>query len=329
AVRRRALRRALRPDQTATRHRSDDDPRGDPRPVACRRAHERARTARSVAASREQRGAGRRDALRHLHLRERRQPARWAAVRDRGRRLVHVDQDPHRGRDVQPHHAARDHRLRRAADAGAGRQPSRRDQGIRTAARAGSAQEEGELMKRALVILLVSLAALAVVAPSAWPTDASKKAGAGVIVLSGQGNDLDAYTGTSPFKHQTVIETRAKDPKGLDINAQICFFPDGKTFIAGEDTGQPNPLQGWGIFRLKGNKVGNLKAREIGKLQPTYQGATDNAENYGCGILSDGRVLTTDIGNQAAGPGDGQLIIWFPPFTAGFTTVPKGANGKV
>jgi sugar lactone lactonase YvrE len=75
--------------------------------------------------------------------------------------------------------------------------------------------------------------------------------------------------------------------------------------------------------------VGSLKAKQIGKLQPTYQGAADNAENYGCGVLSDGRIVTSDIGNQAQGDGDGQLIIWFPPFTKGFRTLANGTEGKV
>lgn len=155
-------------------------------------------------------------------------------------------------------------------------------------------------------------------------------AGRGVIVLNGQGNDLDAYEGAPPFDTQKLYTARSKDPKGFDINAQICFFgKDGRTFIAGEDTGQPDPIQGWGIFRLKGSKVGKLGVKQIGKLQPTYQGATDNAENYGCGLLSDGRLLTTDIGNQAEGVGDGQLIVWFPPFTKGFRTVAEGTYGKV
>ena len=78
-----------------------------------------------------------------------------------------------------------------------------------------------------------------------------------------------------------------------------------------------------------GNKVGSLKAKQVGKLQPTYQGATDNAENYGCGLLSDGRLLTSDIGNQADGRRNGQLIVWFPPFTKGFKTLPNGTEGKV
>jgi hypothetical protein len=186
-------------------------------------------------------------------------------------------------------------------------------------------------MSKLVRVALPALAALALlltpaVAP-AQPTGGSPKVK--VIVLNGQGNDLDAYASNPPFKHQTVITTRAKDPKGFDINAQICFFPDGRTFIAGEDTGQPDPIQGWGIFKLSGNTVGKLKAKQTGKLQPTYQGATDNAENYGCGVLSDGRVVTTDIGNQSAGEGDGQLIIWYPPFTKGFKTLKNGTEGKV
>jgi len=170
-------------------------------------------------------------------------------------------------------------------------------------------------MRRALVTIVIVAVAVGVFATA--PATAKKQGGTGVIVLNGQGNDLDAYSGTKPFKHQLVIQNHNADPKGRDINAQICFFPDGKTFIAGEDTGQPDPLQGWGIFKLKGTKVGKLKTKQIGKLQPTYQGASDNAENYGCGILSDGRVVTTDIGNQASGPEDGQLIIWSPRSSRG------------
>ena len=181
-------------------------------------------------------------------------------------------------------------------------------------------------MKRSLlsVVLMAALVGLVAASPA---TAGEEDAGAGVIVLNGQGNDLDAYTGNEPFKHQLVIQNHNDDPNGRDINAQMCFFPDGKTFIAGEDTGQPDPLQGWGIFKMKGTKVGKLKTKQIGKLQPTYQGASDNAENYGCGILSDGRVVTGDIGNQASGPENGQLIIWFPPFTDGFEELDDGSNG--
>jgi hypothetical protein len=180
-------------------------------------------------------------------------------------------------------------------------------------------------VRRMLAILVSAVVGIGLL--TAIPGGATAKRRRVAIVFSGQGNNLDAYESVPPFEHQRVITTRDDDPKGLDINAQICFFPGKHTsskrgakatgarwFIAGEDTGQPNPPQGWGIFRLRGNQIGSFAAKKIGKLTPTYQGSLDNAENYGCGFLRDGRVLTTDVGNQAAGSGDGQLIVWFPPF---------------
>lgn len=135
-----------------------------------------------------------------------------------------------------------------------------------------------------------------------------------LIVFSGEGNRLNAYAPDEDDQKQTVIERRSSDPNGWDINGQICFNPDGsRRFIAGEDTGQPNPPPGWGYFQLQGEIVGRLSATRIGKLTPSYQSADDNAENYGCGFLRDGRLVTSDVGNQASGPGNGQLIVWFPP----------------
>ena len=133
-----------------------------------------------------------------------------------------------------------------------------------------------------------------------------------VLVFGAEGNNLDAYSNDDPSEIQRVITTVAEDPDGLDINAQICFFPDGSgRFIAGEDTGQPDPPAGWGIFQLSGTGIGDLEAEQIGKLTPTYQAGAD-PENYGCGVLSDGRMLTTDLGGQAPGdPGNGQFIVWF------------------
>jgi len=151
-------------------------------------------------------------------------------------------------------------------------------------------------------------------------TDATTGDGGGApataIVFNGEGNNLNAFSGEAPFEKQRVITNAEEDPDGLDINAQICFFPDDSGwFIAGEDTGQPEQPAGWGIFELEGDRIGELSATQVGKLTPTYQGdADDQPENYGCGFLSDGRVLTTDIGGQQSGPGTGQLIVWFPPF---------------
>jgi len=174
-------------------------------------------------------------------------------------------------------------------------------------------------MRRAALTLIAVTAVITLVSPIAATAASNGTSKNPAIVFSGEGNNLNAYQSTPPFKRQRVITTIEDDPKGLDINAQICFFPktrrDGsRWFIAGEDTGQPNPPQGWGIFKLRGHTIGKLKATKIGKLTPTYQGSGDNAENYGCGFLSGGRVVTTDVGNQASGEGDGQLIVWFPPF---------------
>lgn len=137
------------------------------------------------------------------------------------------------------------------------------------------------------------------------------------IVFNGQGNHLDAYSSAPPFEHQRVITSAADDPEdGLDINAQLCFFEDEGTrfLIAGEDTDQQGAGEpGWGIFEVTGEAIGELEATQVAKLTTTYSGES-NPENYGCGVLSDGRIVTGDIGNQAGGAGTGQLIIWFPPF---------------
>ncbi len=148
------------------------------------------------------------------------------------------------------------------------------------------------------------------------------------IILNGQGNNLDAYSATDDgsgndagggeptFVNQRVVTNAAEDPDGLDINAQLCVFEvDGqRMLIAGEDTGQPDPPAGWGIFELNGEEVGDLSVERVAKLTPTYQPEiADNPENYGCGVLPDGRILTTDVGEQVEGS-SGQLIVWFPPF---------------
>ena len=177
--------------------------------------------------------------------------------------------------------------------------------------------------RRRLVPALVLAVALVAAACSsddnndpAGPTTTSAPAEPeAAIVFNGEGNNLNAIGTVEPFEKQTILRNHNDDPDGLDINAQICFFPDDSGwFIAGEDTNQPDPPAGWGIFELTGDTVAKFKATQVGKLTPTYQSANSNPENYGCGFLDDGRVVTTDIGNQASGDGSGQLIVWFPPF---------------
>ncbi len=137
------------------------------------------------------------------------------------------------------------------------------------------------------------------------------------ILFSAEGNRLRAYALDEPSRNQVVIPSAADDPvAGRDINGQICISPDGRYLVAGEDTGQPTIPAGWGYFELYGPLVGELVPKQVGKLTPTYQSGPggDNAEPYGCAFLSDGRLITSDVGNQAAGPPNGQVIIWFPPF---------------
>jgi hypothetical protein len=133
------------------------------------------------------------------------------------------------------------------------------------------------------------------------------------VLFSPEGNNLHAYAVEPPFTGQEVITRRDADPKGWDINGQICFL-DKDTFVSGEDTGQPDPPAGWAVFALTGGAVGDFGATRIARLVPTYQPSDEYPDNYGCGVLSDGRVVTTVIGNNASGPEDGELVIWFPPF---------------
>lgn len=145
------------------------------------------------------------------------------------------------------------------------------------------------------------------------------------IVLNGEDNRLNVYDAATGAK-RTLIPSAADAPGvGLDINAEICFVPDGVSwkppgqiwFIAGEDTEQnsePGVIkQGWGIFRLTGRHFDHLGAEQIGKLVPdSFVTSESNPENFGCGVLPDGRVVTGDVGDQLPHqPATGQLIVWY------------------
>jgi len=133
------------------------------------------------------------------------------------------------------------------------------------------------------------------------------------LLYSSEGNRLrrfDVDTIRRPPLAEDILIERAS-LGGLDINGQICRLPDGSgRFVAGEDTGQPAIPPGFGVFDATGVRVG--------KLVPTFQtqlpGATSNDEPFGCAFDADGRLFTSDVGNQASGPGNGQLLVWFPPY---------------
>lgn len=198
----------------------------------------------------------------------------------------------------------------------------------------------------ALGAVITVLGSLALWAPaSVAQTEPPARPGGLEIVLNGESDRLNVYDAATGEK-RTLIPSSDDAPDGLDINAEICFVPDGMPwkpsgevwFIAGEDTeqnAQPGVIkQGWGIFRLTGTTLAALEAEEIGKLVPdSFVTADDNPENYGCGVLPDGRLVTGDVGDQLPhSPATGQLIVWYPtsehfggpvgPTRTDFTRVP-------
>ena len=172
----------------------------------------------------------------------------------------------------------------------------------------------------AVIALAVALSGVAVLAPPA-PT-AQAVGGFGTLrpypeelVAVAEGNRLrrvdpdtvvlgaDGTTDPTRLRSDIFLDRAASG--GRDVNGMRCAFPDGSgRFIMGEDSGQPHPPPGWGIFDAAGT--------QIGKLATTAN--VTQAEPFGCAFLPDGRLVTTEVGSQGFGPANGQLIIWFPPF---------------
>jgi hypothetical protein len=142
------------------------------------------------------------------------------------------------------------------------------------------------------------------------------------ILFSPEGNNLNAFSTAAPFEMQRVntanhgFNDAESDPDGWDVNGQVCVFDaDGTTYlVAGEDTGQPEIPAGWGVFVLTGSGIGDLRIDRVSRLVPTFQPTEDGPDTYGCGVLSDGRILTTDIGNTALGAANGQLSMFYGPY---------------
>ena len=179
-------------------------------------------------------------------------------------------------------------------------------------------------MRRGWAVL--ALGAAAITAPATATPRQGPPSGGQELVFNGEADRLNIYDSTTGEK-RTLIENDTGDPeRGLNINAEICFVPDGVPwkpageiwFIAGEDTEQnsePGVIkQGWGLFRLTGDTLATLQATEVGKLVPdSFVTTLSNPENYGCGVLPDGRIVTGDVGDQFPNdPATGQLIEWFP-----------------
>ncbi len=114
--------------------------------------------------------------------------------------------------------------------------------------------------------------------------------------------DVDSI-GTGALVEDILVNRASQG--GRDLNGQICERPgvDGG-FIAGEDSGQPNPPAGWGVFDAAGTQVGKLTASYF----------TAGAEPHGCAFAPDGTLFTAEVGFQGFGTANGQLIQWFGPY---------------
>lgn len=155
---------------------------------------------------------------------------------------------------------------------------------------------------------------LLLAAPIAAPSVDAQDSG--LLLYGTEGNRLRRYDvdtiGSDRLVDEVLVERASAgelgspNGPGRDINGQICRFPDGSgRFVAGEDSNQPNPRPGWGIFAADGHQVGKLSA--------TYQVA--GAEPHGCAFdPTTGILFTTSVGEQGFGTASGQLILWFPPY---------------
>ena len=147
--------------------------------------------------------------------------------------------------------------------------------------------------------------------------------GAGELIYATEGNRLRRFDvdtiGTPPLAEDVFIDS-ASDAEtgpalrpGRDVNGMICPLPDGSGgFVLSEDTGQPSPPPGWGVF--------DAASRQIGKLAASY--FESQPEPFGCAFAADGTLFTTEVGAQGFGAASGQLILWFPDAADGFATFP-------
>jgi outer membrane protein assembly factor BamB len=162
----------------------------------------------------------------------------------------------------------------------------------------------------AITLVLAALTSAAAVVDQSSPRRAGA-AESGLLLYVTEGNrmrriDVDTI-GTGALLEDVIVQRASSAPgTGRDVNGQICARADTPGgFIAGEDTGQPDPPPGWGVFDADGTQVGKLAA--------TYN--VSGAEPHGCAFAPDGTLFTSEVGFQGFGTANGQLIQWFPPFT--------------
>jgi outer membrane protein assembly factor BamB len=163
------------------------------------------------------------------------------------------------------------------------------------------------MQDRFTALIVVALAAGFAPAPAAAsPPDPQ------VLLYNTEGNRLRRYdvdTIGATLLEDVLQPSASDDPVGgRDSNGAICRFSDGTgRYVHGEDTGQPDPPAGFGLFAADG--------KQIGKLTPSYPVySSGQPEPHGCAIRDDGVLFTTDVGQQGFGSNNGQLVMWFPPY---------------
>jgi len=100
---------------------------------------------------------------------------------------------------------------------------------------------------------------------------AALPAAAGELLFSTEGNrlrriDVDTID-ARPLAEDVLIEANrgegngTSSPTGRDVNGMICALPGGSgDFVLGEDTAQPTPPPGWGVFDARGEQIGKRTA---------------------------------------------------------------------
>lgn len=170
-----------------------------------------------------------------------------------------------------------------------------------------------------VLVGLGSVALLGLTGCGSDDCDSGSPSSSAPIVFSAEGEDLNAYDADT-LEKQVVISGNEDEskPNIPAVNGQVCFDPTTRgRFVLADDYTQPNPPPHWTVLQLSGEHVGALGYTKLGELHPTYQGGIETADPVGCAFLPDGRLLTSDIGNNQSGPTNGQVTLWFTPLTGG------------
>jgi hypothetical protein len=181
------------------------------------------------------------------------------------------------------------------------------------------------------VVLLAAVACSSSKPKAAPPTTSTQPPGsvtttttadAQPVVFAATDGNIDAYLTDQPFTRQRVVAA-GTGPDHAVPHGQVCFVPDGSRRFVIAETRTPDgaaPTAGWGLYQLTGDEVGSFRVRRTGGWDSPGAASADAPTTYGCAFLPDGRLLTTDVGNQRTGAPTGRLVEWFPPFDGATVT---------